>query len=123
MRCMAKSIDSQALGAPRLFNRDRATCPVQAAVAAAASANRPVSGRDGIVALLRETKGRRLQDRYHLHRIHALPGLNERTLPSSLKAPRLGGALKEGVIEIQGDQSPSCVLAFRARVSVKRAGG
>jgi translation initiation factor 1 len=79
---------------------------------------------DGIVRVRRETKGRRGKT---VTTIDGIPLADEdlRNLGSALK--RLcgsGGAVKDGVIEIQGDHRDTLIAELEARgYTVRRAGG
>ena len=57
---------------------------------------------DGIVRLRRETKGRKGAG---VITIHGVPAAQQKTIASQLKMKcGTGGALKDGIIEIQGDK-------------------
>ena len=79
---------------------------------------------DGIVRVRRETKGRRGKTVTSIEGI-PLPDDDLRALGSELKRRcGTGGAIKDGVIEIQGDHRDTLVAELEARgFTVKRAGG
>lgn len=84
----------------------------------------PAMPRDGVVRVSRETKGRKGKGVTLVHGVPLHPdGLKD--LAKELKQ-RLGtgGAVKNGVIEIQGDHRDVLVEELAARgYTVKRAGG
>ncbi|MFU8817145.1 MAG: translation initiation factor Sui1 [Pseudomonadales bacterium] len=86
--------------------------------------SRPRSGGDGIVRLSRQTKGRKGAG---VTLITGLPlGDTElASLAKSLKAScGVGGAVKDGVIELQGDQRDRLLpLLESLGYQVKKAGG
>ncbi|MEQ8858900.1 MAG: translation initiation factor Sui1 [Pseudomonadales bacterium] len=86
--------------------------------------SRPRSGGDGIVRLARETKGRKGAG---VTLISGLPLADTALtqLARKLKARcGVGGAVKDGVIELQGDQRDKLVSMLEAEgYTVKRAGG
>jgi translation initiation factor 1 len=86
--------------------------------------SRPRDGGDGIVRLARETKGRKGAG---VTLITGLP-LSDSDLirlAKSLKARcGVGGSVKDGVIELQGDQRDKLLPLLEAEgYRVKRAGG
>lgn len=86
--------------------------------------SRPRDGGDGIVRISRETKGRKGAG---VTLIRGLP-LSDADLKGLAKQLKsrcgVGGALKDGVIELQGDQrDQSRQLLERAGYRVKLAGG
>jgi translation initiation factor 1 len=87
-------------------------------------ASRPRAGGDGIVRLSRETKGRKGAG---VTLITGLPlaDADLTALAKSLKAScGVGGAVKDGVIELQGDQRDRLLPLLQARgYTVKKAGG
>ncbi|WP_372864265.1 stress response translation initiation inhibitor YciH [Spongiibacter sp.] len=90
----------------------------------AASAQRAARGGDGIVRISRETKGRKGKG------VSIVSGLNLddsalKTLAKDLKQKlSIGGAVKDGQIEFQGDQRQALKKLLEARgYNVKLAGG
>ncbi|WP_438765765.1 translation initiation factor [Kushneria sp. TE3] len=83
-----------------------------------------LSSLDGIVRIKRETAGRKGKGVTTLHGI-PLPGDALKTLMQALKKRcGSGGALKEGVIEIQGDHRDTLRAELEKRgYTVKLAGG
>ncbi len=79
---------------------------------------------DGIVRIKRETAGRKGKGVTTLHGI-PLPGEELKTLMQALKKRcGSGGALKEGIIEIQGDHRDTLRAELEKRgYTVKLAGG
>ncbi len=86
--------------------------------------DRPRATGDGIVRLRRETKGRGGKAVTIVDGI-PLPGAELKTLARALKQKcGVGGAIKEGNIEIQGDQRDILQPELEKRgYTVKRAGG
>jgi translation initiation factor 1 len=86
--------------------------------------SRPRNAGDGIVRLARETKGRKGAG---VTLVTGLPlsDADLATLARSLKARcGVGGAVKDGVIELQGDQRDKLQPLLEAEgYPVKRAGG
>jgi len=86
--------------------------------------NRPAMVGDGIVRLRRETKGRGGKA---VTIVDGLPlaGAELKTLARALKQKcGVGGAIKDGNIEIQGDQRDALQTELEKRgYTVKRAGG
>lgn len=86
--------------------------------------DRPAATGDGIVRLRRETKGRGGKA---VTIVDGLPlsGAELKTLAKALKQKcGVGGAIKEGTIEIQGDQRGVLQPELEKRgYTVKRAGG
>ena len=93
-----------------------------------AETNKPVAGsaspfpQDGIVRLRRENKGRKGAG---VITIHGVPGERQKELATLLKKKcGTGGAIKEGIIEIQGDKRDLIQAElFKAGFTVKLAGG
>ena len=87
-------------------------------------ADRPASAGDGIVRLHRETKGRGGKA---VTLVKGLPlaGAELKALAKVLKQKcGVGGAIKDGVIEIQGDQRPVIKAELEKQgYTVKIAGG
>ena len=86
--------------------------------------SRPRDGGDGVVRLLRETKGRKGAG---VTRITGLP-LADADLDKLARALKarcgVGGSAKDGVIELQGDQRDKVQPLLEADgYRVKRAGG
>lgn len=86
--------------------------------------SRPRHGGDGIVRLMRETKGRKGAG------VTLITGLPLADADLTRLAKRLksrcgvGGAVKDGVIELQGDQRDKLMPLLEAEgYTVKRAGG
>jgi translation initiation factor 1 len=79
---------------------------------------------DGIVRVRRELKGRRGKTVTTVTGV-PLPGAELKQLAAELKrACGSGGALKDGVIEVQGDHRDALVTALEEKgFRVKRAGG
>jgi translation initiation factor 1 len=88
------------------------------------STPRDAPAGDGTVRVRREVKGRRGKTVTTVSGV-PLPGAQLKELAAELKrACGSGGALKDGVIEIQGDHCDSLVADLEARgFRVKRAGG
>jgi len=88
------------------------------------SAPRDAPAGDGTVRVRREVKGRRGKTVTTVTGV-PLPGAQLKELAAELKRTcGSGGALKEGVIEIQGDHCDALVADLEARgFRVKRAGG
>ncbi|MEM1113814.1 MAG: translation initiation factor Sui1 [Pseudomonadota bacterium] len=86
--------------------------------------DRPAEAGDGIVRIHRETKGRGGKA-VTLIKGLALPDSELKSLAKTLKKRcGVGGAVKEGVIEIQGDQRDTLKRELEARGHiVKLAGG
>ena len=86
--------------------------------------DRPAGLGDGVVRLRRETKGRGGKAVTTISGI-PLPGAELKTLAKALKQKcGVGGAIKEGNIEIQGDQRDILQGELEKRgYTVKRAGG
>ena len=86
--------------------------------------SRPRSGGDGIVRLERQTKGRKGAG---VTLITGLPLADDalKKLAATLKARcGVGGAVKDGVIELQGDQRDKLAPLLEAEgYTVRRAGG
>ena len=78
--------------------------------------------QDGIVRLRRENKGRKGAG---VITIHGVPGERQKELTTLLKKKcGTGGAIKEGVIEIQGDKRDLIQAELiKAGFTVKLAGG
>jgi translation initiation factor 1 len=83
-----------------------------------------IPGGDGIVRISRETKGRKGKG-VTLIRGIALADKELKALAKKLKAKcGTGGTVKDGVIEIQGDQRDLLVTELSQQgYTVKRAGG
>ncbi|WP_300667954.1 translation initiation factor Sui1 [Desulfoluna sp.] len=84
----------------------------------------PAAKPDGIVRVLRETKGRKGKG---MSLVTGVPG-SEADLKGLAKELKqlcgTGGSVKNGIIEIQGDHRDKLVEALKARgFSVKKAGG
>ncbi|SCX75536.1 translation initiation factor Sui1 [Desulfoluna spongiiphila] len=84
----------------------------------------PAVKQDGIVRVMRETKGRKGKG---MSLVTGVPG-SEADLKAVAKELKqlcgTGGSVKNGVIEIQGDHRDKLVEALKARgFSVKKAGG
>ncbi|GED23394.1 translation initiation factor Sui1 [Halomonas sabkhae] len=98
--------------------------PVEECRCADAAEDERLSALDGIVRLRRETKGRKGKG---VTLVEGVPLKTEelKTLAKALKKRcGTGGALKEGVIEIQGDQRDALQEELEKRgFKVKRAGG
>ena len=79
---------------------------------------------DGIIRLRRETKGRGGKAVTLVDGL-ALPGAELKALAKTLKQKcGVGGAIKDGIIEIQGDQREILQVELEKRgYTVKRAGG
>jgi translation initiation factor 1 len=79
---------------------------------------------DGVVRVARETKGRKGKGVTLISGV-PLPPAELKTLARELKQKcGTGGTLKEGVIEIQGDQRDALIELLKARGwTVKRSGG
>ncbi|MGI9431294.1 MAG: translation initiation factor [Myxococcota bacterium] len=88
------------------------------------SAPRDAPAGDGTVRVRREVKGRRGKTVTTVTGV-PLPGAQLKELATELKRTcGTGGALKEGVIEIQGDHCDTLVAELESRgFRVKRAGG
>lgn len=86
--------------------------------------DRPAALGDGIVRLRRETKGRGGKAVTIIDGI-PLVGAELKTLAKALKQKcGVGGAIKDGSIEIQGDQRDLLLVELEHRgYSVKKAGG
>jgi translation initiation factor 1 len=86
--------------------------------------SRPRPGGDGIVRLSRQTKGRKATG---VTLITGLPLADDdlARLASSLKARcGVGGAVKDGIIELQGDQRDRLLPVLQALgYEVRKAGG
>jgi translation initiation factor 1 len=80
--------------------------------------------RDGVVRVFRDSKGRKGKT---VTLIHGVPGGEDalKTLLSDLKRKvGSGGAVKDGIIEIQGDHRDTLVEELKTRgFTVKKAGG
>lgn len=78
--------------------------------------------QDGIVRVRRETKGRKGAG---VITIHGVPGERQKELATLLKKKcGTGGAIKEGIIEIQGDKRDLIQAELiKAGFTVKLAGG
>jgi translation initiation factor 1 len=77
--------------------------------------------RDGVVRVSRTSSGRKGKT---VTLVHGLPAADLRAVASDLK--RLcgsGGAVKDGVVEIQGDHRERIAEHLGARHTVKLAGG
>ena len=77
---------------------------------------------DGVVRIRRETKGRKGAG---VITIHGVPGERQKELTTLLKKKcGTGGAIKEGIIEIQGDKRDLIQAELiKAGFTVKLAGG
>ena len=77
---------------------------------------------DGIVRVARETKGRRGKG---VTLVHGLPRADvERVAADLKKLCGAGGAVKDGVVEVQGEHRDRIVARLEAAgYKVKRAGG
>jgi len=86
--------------------------------------DKPAALGDGIVRLRRETKGRGGKAVTIIDGI-PLAGAELKTLAKALKQKcGVGGAIKDGRIEIQGDQRDLLLVELEQRgYSVKKAGG
>lgn len=87
-------------------------------------ASAPAVKQDGIVRVMRETKGRKGKG---MSLVTGVPG-SEADLKALARALKqlcgTGGSVKNGVIEIQGDHRDKLVAALSAKgFSVKKAGG
>lgn len=101
------------------------TCPEcrQAVAQCSCGAPVPVAG-DGVVRVRRETKGRGGKTVTSISGL-VLPADELKQLAKRMKARcGCGGALKDGVVEIQGDQvAVLCEWLSEQGFKVKRAGG
>ena len=114
-------------GARRVYATDRApTCPKCHRLVAACRCKRRPDARptDGVVRVSRSTKGRRGKGVTLVAGV-PLSGAALQALARELKAAcGAGGAVKDGVIEVQGDHRDALVpLLARRGWTVKRAGG
>ena len=102
------------------------TCPGcgQAVAACCCKARDAIPAGDGIVRLSRETKGRKGKGVTLISGV-ALPAGELALLAKQLKQRcGVGGSVKEGVIEIQGDQRDLLLEELSKRgFKVKKAGG
>ena len=110
-----------------VYSTDRGRlCPqcLRATTECVCGKDRPAATGDGIVRLRRETKGRGGKA---VTLVDGLPlaGAELKTLAKALKQKcGVGGAIKDGIIEIQGDQRDSLQAELEKRgYTVKRAGG
>jgi len=89
---------------------------------AAKEADAAAAASDGIVRVSRSTKGRKGKT---VSLVTGVPVADQAELTSALKRRcGTGGALKDGVIEIQGDHRDTLVEELEKRdYKVKRAGG
>lgn len=122
---MAKSSGFSGLGGLVYSTETGRTCPdCRQPVAQCTCKQAPAPVGDGIVRVRRETKGRGGKTVTSISGI-MLPEAELKDLAKRMKARcGCGGALKEGVIEIQGDQvTLLCAWLSEQGFQVKRAGG
>ena len=101
------------------------TCPTcRQALAACTCTQDSAPAGDGVVRVSRETKGRKGKGVTLVTGV-PLAGEELKTLAKQLKARcGTGGTVKDGVIEIQGDQRDLLVTLLKEKGwNVKRAGG
>ncbi len=93
-------------------------------VAACCCSDQAIPAGDGVVRLSRETKGRKGKGVTLISGV-ALPNDALKTLAKELKQRcSTGGAVKDGVIEIQGDQRELLLVELTKRgFTVKKSGG
>jgi translation initiation factor 1 len=117
-------------GSPRVYSTDPAArCPgclrlLAECVCANPPASAPVAPKQGVVRVGRESKGRKGAGVTVITGL-ALPPDALKALAQKLKKRcGVGGAIKDGVIELQGEQrDAACALLEAEGFSVKRAGG
>ncbi len=93
-------------------------------VAACCCSEQDVPVGDGVVRISRETKGRKGKGVTLISGV-ALPGAELKALAKELKQRcSTGGAVKDGIIEIQGDQRDLLLVELTKRgFQVKKSGG